>query len=404
MNTLIIDATITQDKPYCGMGWFSYEVITRVIQKKQDWHFVILLFHKVPSTLDSFLVQHPSNVTVFRIGPMLPSSINPFAFVLERFPASIVLKVKYPDAIWYSPFHAYGFFPRIFKTVYTQHDMALARLNVYSNKGKLIGLGRKLEYWFHLNRSRYVSRIWTITNTATDEYLKYYPENKDKIRMVTLACNEPDAPGSQHLKYLPQDWRDRQYLIYLGGGVQKTKNTHGIIRGYAEFLKILYKKNNISADQAPYLIIAGGNFTKGVAYDYLMSIIEEEGVVDNVIFTGYYANEDRSDLLRNAFGFIFLSLAEGFGIAPLEALSVGTPAILHNGTTLPEVVGDAALWVNGEDRNDVAEKIYKLFINSEIQKKYHKLGLERAKLFGWDKTASGAIKIFKEVFEEIDSK
>jgi glycosyltransferase involved in cell wall biosynthesis len=400
-NTIIIDATITQDRPRCGMGNLFDAVIPRIIKKKTDWNFKVLLFSNVKSTMDLLIEEELSNIEVIRIGPMLPSMINPLAFVFQRLPAALYLKVKYPQAIWFSIFHVYGFFPRIFKTVLAQHDMALANIGVYANKGAFVNFGRKLEYWFHLNRSRLVSKIWSITEYSRNEHLGYFPENKDKVRMITLASDKAERPGNLHEQYLPQDWKEKGYLIYLGAGTQRSKNSHGVVRGYANFLKKLETKKGISTDAAPYLIIAGGNFAnQGEATAFLNNVVSEEKVTEKVVFSGFYEQEDRWDLLRNAFGFIHLSLAEGFGIAQLEALTVGTPAILHKGTSLPEVAGDSAIWVDGEDVDDVGSKIYELFTNKEMQEKHKQLGIERSKLFSWEKTVDGVIGIFTEMFEE----
>jgi glycosyltransferase involved in cell wall biosynthesis len=98
--------------------------------------------------------------------------------------------------------------------------------------------------------------------------------------------------------------------------------------------------------------------------------------------------------------FIFPSLEEGFGLPPLEAMACGTPVIASNRASLPEVVGDAALLVDPESEEEIAEGIKQVLANKDLREQLIKKGFERARLFSWEKTARQTLEVYKAVVKE----
>ena len=107
---------------------------------------------------------------------------------------------------------------------------------------------------------------------------------------------------------------------------------------------------------------------------------------DKLVSLGYIDDEDVNLLYSNSLFFSFLSLYEGFGMPPLEAMMCGVPVICANNSSLPEVVGDAALMVDPEDEDEVIEAFRKFYFDENLRDEYIKKGLKRAELFNWDKT------------------
>lgn len=108
---------------------------------------------------------------------------------------------------------------------------------------------------------------------------------------------------------------------------------------------------------------------------------------DQIIQTGFADNEDLAPLYSGAAAFIYPSLYEGFGLPILEAMQCGTPVITCHNTSLPEVGGDAVLYISGKDKNETAMMLNTVYQNKELAIELKNKGLAQAKKFSWQKTA-----------------
>ena len=136
---------------------------------------------------------------------------------------------------------------------------------------------------------------------------------------------------------------------------------------------------------------------RGWRNDEVYKKIEELSFTIDVRVLGYVPDDDLPALLSGAALFVYPSLYEGFGMPPLEAMACGTPVITSNASSLPEVVGDAALSVDPNDVEGLAEAMHRVLRNAELCKELRRKGLERAKLFSWEETARQTLTIYKNV-------
>jgi glycosyltransferase involved in cell wall biosynthesis len=132
-------------------------------------------------------------------------------------------------------------------------------------------------------------------------------------------------------------------------------------------------------------------------YNNIFKLVYELGFVDDVIFTGYISDDEIPILMNGACLLIYPSLYEGFGRPPLEAMACGTPVIVSNISSMPEVVGDAGALVDPTDVDDIANTILAILTNDKIRKEMAEKGLERAKLFSTEKMIQNTINIFNEL-------
>lgn len=122
------------------------------------------------------------------------------------------------------------------------------------------------------------------------------------------------------------------------------------------------------------------------------SIIEAN---ERIVLTGFISDEQLVSLYRNAVAFVYPSLYEGFGLPPLEAMVCGCPVIVSDVASLPEICGDAALYCDPYDTDDIADKIVKLIVDSHLRSALIEKGNKRVQSFSWEKTAEE----FKETIE-----
>lgn len=132
------------------------------------------------------------------------------------------------------------------------------------------------------------------------------------------------------------------------------------------------------------LVIAGDRGKVFANPDYRLFL---EKLTD-VIFTGYFPDQDLPALYSGALGLIYPSLYEGFGLPPLEAMACGTPVITCNNTSIPEVVADKAIFVEPLQPESIATAIKLLIEDTQLRSRLSEAGLKRAKLFSWDSSAN----------------
>ena len=116
-----------------------------------------------------------------------------------------------------------------------------------------------------------------------------------------------------------------------------------------------------------------------------------------VVCTGYVAEENLIALYSGATAFIFPSLFEGFGLQPLEAMQCGTPVIISNTTSLPEVVGDAGITVDPLDEEAICQAMLSVATDRNLAQMLSQKGLERAKNFSWAKCANDTADVYRKI-------
>jgi len=149
-----------------------------------------------------------------------------------------------------------------------------------------------------------------------------------------------------------------------------------------------------SAQNAWHLVITGG---KGWMYETIFEQVKRLGLEGRVHFPGFVDDSDLPALYSAADLFAYVSLYEGFGLPLLEAMACGTPVIGSNTSSLPEVIGDVGPQVDPRDMDDVAYALQQMINQPELRERSIGLGLERAKLFTWEKAARELLSIYDRV-------
>ena len=149
-----------------------------------------------------------------------------------------------------------------------------------------------------------------------------------------------------------------------------------------------------SKDADWHLVITGG---KGWMYETIFEQVKRSGLEGRVHFPGFVDDADLPALYSAADLFAYVSLYEGFGLPLLEAMACGTPVIGSNTSSLPEVIGDVGLQVDPRDVNDIAHALRQMIDQPELRERSIGAGLERAKLFSWDKAARELLAIYDQM-------
>ncbi len=149
--------------------------------------------------------------------------------------------------------------------------------------------------------------------------------------------------------------------------------------------------------EKPYILYVGNDYPhKNLQrLKWAFEKLKSEGLdYDLVLITKFVNEEELDNLYKNAALFVFPSLSEGFGLPPLEAMARGVPVVSSNATCLPEILGDAALYFNPLDVDDMAEKIKKALTDENLRKTLIQKGFEQIKKYSWRKMADETLNLY----------
>ena len=223
---------------------------------------------------------------------------------------------------------------------------------------------------------------FAISECTKRDFIRFAPRlNPDFIRTIPLAASDrfhpvEDSASLGHVREKCGIPLGRPYFLSICT-IEPRKNLIFALKAFAEFAK---------ADKDAVFVLAGGGW-EAYKSKWEAALESVADVRERIILPGYVADEDLAPLYSGARAFICLSLYEGFGLPPLEAMQCGTPVLSSNTSSLPEVVGDAALTVAPTDLNGVVEAMRCLASDDSLCAELRNKGLERAKLFRWERAA-----------------
>lgn len=231
-----------------------------------------------------------------------------------------------------------------------------------------------------------VQGIITVSNFSKDDISKEFNYPKDKIFVTHLAAENIYKPMDKIKckKFLRSNYSiDSNFMLYVGG-FSPRKNITGLIEAFS-LLKGIYT-------QDLKLVIVG---KQGISYEKYKNRTIELGIEDQVIFPGFIPLEHMPVFYNACETLVYPSFYEGFGLPPLEAMACGTPVIASNCTSIPEILGNSALLINPKDVYEIMNAMYSILTNIDLNIKLTVEGIERNKIYNWNKTALDTLSAYK---------
>lgn len=237
---------------------------------------------------------------------------------------------------------------------------------------------------------RQADAIITISQHSKKDIIRYLPFTKEKIIVIPNGKNPAYQPlPVEHVQpVLEKLTIPTPYILYVGS-LEPRKNLLRLLQAYA----------CLRQEVTPWhLVIVGAkNFWKNAP---VVETVENLGLKPWVHFTGFVEEEDLPALYNGADLFVFPSLYEGFGLPPLEAMACGTPVVTSNTSSLPEVVGDAAIMVDPYDVDAISEAMARVLSDPALAEDLRQRGLLQAEQFSWQKMAEETIEVYKKVLKQ----
>ena len=232
-------------------------------------------------------------------------------------------------------------------------------------------------------------RIITVSNFEKENIIQKLDIPEKRMAMIYNGYNEWFKP-LRDVADIYQSYIEKPGYFFFLGNTDPKKNTERTLIAYSKYLeKSTIKRKLLMAD---------------LDKAYLDSIIERnhiENIREQIVMPGYIVNSDLPYIYNSAFAFLYTSLRESFGIPLLEAMACGTPVITSNTSSMPEIGGSEAILINPESPEEITEKMLQLEDDEEYYNTQKEIGLKRASLFSWRKTAEQLLKLYETVYKEL---
>lgn len=234
-------------------------------------------------------------------------------------------------------------------------------------------------------------KIIAVSNSTKKDVMSIFKCPEDKIEVIYSGFDKRffEESAVSREKVLGKYEIKEKYILFLGT-LEPVKNIGKLFEAFKIF-KDGCKKETGKCDYK--LVMAGKNGWMAKEYKQMT---KDFGIAKDVIFTGYIIGDEMVPLFKNADFFVMPSLYEGFGTTVLEAFATGTPAIVSNVSSIPEIADDAAEMVNPLDVQSIANAMIKFAKDENLRQIYREKGKEQVRKFDWNKCAKETLEVYKQ--------
>jgi len=344
-----------------GFGWYTYEIVSRLIQNHPD-HTFVLFFDRPISEQFKFPQKNVELVV------LNPPARHPILFIIWFEWAVYKALKKYKIDLFFSP-DGYLSLRSNVPQINVIHD-----INFEHFPKDIPWVPRLYLRYFFSKFAKKSRKIITVSRTSKEDIAKTYKLNSDKIVPIWNGVSDVFKPVSndEKIKIESQFSNGKNYFLFVGS-IHPRKNLQNLIVAFEHYKKQL-----------------NGNFDLVIVGEEMWSkhsVQIDEKIKNHIHFTGHLPLENLADVMAGATVFSFLSYFEGFGIPIVEAMRSGVPILASNTSCIPEIAGDAALYVNPFDTSAISEKMFQLEQDQRLRTELIEKGLKRGELFSWDESA-----------------
>lgn len=358
-----------------GFGWYTYEVVKRMVEQHPEHEFIFFF----DRAFDPKFVFGPNVTPVV----LFPQARHPLLF-RWWFNYSVTKALKrYKADVFFSPDGYLSLrtnvpqIPVIHDLNFEHHPKDLPRKHrVYYKK-------------FFPLFARKAAHILTVSEYSKQDIVRTYGIPESEITVAWNGAAEAFVPLDKESIEKTRNAHSggRPYFIFVGA-IHPRKNVGTLLEAFAAFAR---KNSDID------LLVVGTDLWKNAAVQPSENVI---GVQNRIHFTGHVALDELTKLMGSAFAMVYIPYFEGFGIPLVEAMRCGIPIVSGNLTSLPEVAGDAAIYVDPLDTSAVTECMLELTENEELYREFAERSLKRSTIFSWNHTASGAWNVIEGVYQQ----
>lgn len=375
-----VDIRALMDERYSGVSAYAEQLLREIIHQDQKNEYY-LFYNSFKDLHPRFSSWESERVKV--LGTHFPNKV--FNYILQKvFGRPFLDEVLGGVDLFWSPHFNFSHFSKNTKNILTVHDLSFLRAPEFFSWRKncwhrLLGIKNLI------NRS---VKIIAISENTKLDLIDLFQVPNEKIQVIYSGFNSLKLSDGENFN---TDFANKHqirtgFLLFVGN-IEPRKNLDGLIKAY----EILREQNLEISNQ---LVLAGA---PGWRNQHIYQAAKNSKFSQDIIFTGYIQEEEKVFLYRQASVFVFPSFYEGFGFPPLEAMSYGLPVIASNTSSVPEVVGDAALLVNPAFPSEIASALKIVLSDQKTRESLQLAGAKRLAIFSWEKTAKEYLQLFNSL-------
>lgn len=361
---IVVNTRLLLPNKLDGIGWFSYQTLKRITEGNPDVHFVFLFDRNFD---EQFIFS--DNITPLVVGPQARHAFLFYAWF--QFSVKNVLNRLKPD-LFLSPDGMLSLGAKC-KQLPVIHDINFHHFP------------KDVPFWASKFYNRYfplyaneATRIATVSEYSKNDIATNYKIDPNKIDVVYNGINENFTTVDEATKIATRKEvaEGKQYFVFVGS-LHPRKNIKRLLLAFEKF------KEESNSDFK--LVLAGSAFWGMKELKETMDAMKH---AKDVVFTGRLNDENLNKVVASAFALAFIPYFEGFGIPMVEAMQCEIPIIASNASCMPEIAGDAALFVNPYDVDEIKNAMLYLYNHPEEAGQLIEKGNKRKQLYSWDKSAN----------------
>lgn len=353
---------VTGDKME-GVGRFIVETLERMIQKNREHDFVLFFDRKV----DTIFSTYPNVTCVF----LSPKAIHPVLWYLWfewRIPGA--LKKNKID-VFLSP-DGFSSLRTDTPVCMVVHDLAFWHYPQFFKKRTAV--------YYNYFVKRFIKKARTIATVSAfsrEDIIKYAGIPPEKVSVVSCAASDQYRPITENRKeeVIKEVTGGKKYFLYIGA-IHPRKNVANLVKAFSLF------KRQTGSDVK--LVLAGRMAWKS---DEVKAVLRDFDFPDDVVHLDFVPENKLTEITAAALALVYPSFFEGFGIPILEGMLCDVPVITSNTSSMPEVGGNAALYIDPESVKDIAEKLGRMNNEPGLRNKLIEAGRIQRNKFNWDQIA-----------------
>jgi len=382
--TIGIDIRTLLDRHYSGVSAYTFNLINHLLLADQKNRY--RLYYNCGRDLSDRLPRFPSEKTEI-VSTRYSNKL--FNYLLQKvfhYPKiDSLLKLNARTDVFLAPHINFLALSKRNKKVLTIHDLSFLRRGEF--------FSRRQNFWHRMINVKKLARqfdaLVAVSRHTKNDIVELLNYPAEKVRVIYSGIGREYRPIDNSLElarvkekyHLPKD-----FVLYLGN-IEPRKNLVGLIKSY-ELLRQDSRFDRLK------LVLAGAT---GWRVKEIFLARRASKYKDDIIFLGYVDDGDKPALYSSAKVFAYPSFYEGFGFPPLEAMACGTPVVASSASSLPEVLGAAAVLVDPDNPAALFAAIKEVLTDEKLRMELRRLGIERAKMFSWEKTAQEYLKLFSEL-------